>query len=87
MAAPFSEFVGNKRLLWIAQEWDKYADELAEWAMEHLVNRRDVWGQYTVREGEVGFVTLPIPERRGPVRTWSQCKSCGAISQAGQRRI
>lgn len=65
MAAPFSEFVGNKRLLWIAQEWDKYSDELAEWAMEHLVNRRDVWGQYTVREGEVGFVTLPIPERRG----------------------
>lgn len=65
MAAPFSEFVGNKRLLWIAQEWERYADELAEWAMEHLVNRRDVWGQYTLREGEVGFVTLPIPERRG----------------------
>ncbi len=65
MAAPFSEFIGNKRLLWIAQEWDKYSDQLAEWAMEHLVNRRDVWGQYTLREGEVGFVTLPIPERRG----------------------
>jgi len=65
MAAPFSEFVGNKRLLWIAQEWDKNSDQLAEWAMEHLVNRRDVWGQYTMKEGEVGFVTLPIPERRG----------------------
>ncbi len=65
MAAPFSEFVGNRRLLWIAQEWDKNSDQLAEWAMEHLVNRRDVWGQYTMKEGEVGFVTLPIPERRG----------------------
>jgi hypothetical protein len=61
---PFSEFAGNKRLLWIAEEWQRYSDELAEWAMEHLVNRRDVWSQYTVKNGEVGVVMLPIKERR-----------------------
>lgn len=64
MAQPFAEFIGNKRLLWIAEEWQRYADELAEWAMERLVNRRDVWSQYTLRNGEVGVVMLPIKERR-----------------------
>lgn len=64
MAAPFHEFAGNKRLLWIAEEWQRYADDLAEWAMERLVNRRDVWSQYTLRNGEVGVVMLPIKERR-----------------------
>ena len=64
MAQPFAEFAGNKRLLWIAQEWQRYADDLAEWAMERLVNRRDVWSQYTLRNGEVGVVMLPIKERR-----------------------
>src|SRR5436190_479557 len=61
---PFVEFAGNKRLLWIAEEWQRYSDKLAEWAMEHLVNRRDVWSQYTVKNGEVGVVMLPIKERR-----------------------
>ncbi len=42
----------------------RYADDLAEWAMERLVNRRDVWSQYTLRDGKVGVVMLPIPERR-----------------------
>jgi hypothetical protein len=64
MAAPFAEFHGNKRLLWIAEEWQRYADRLAVWAMERLVNRRDVWSQYTLRNGEVGVVMLPIKERR-----------------------
>ncbi len=64
MPAPFYEFAGNKRLLWIAEEWVRYADDLAEWAMERLVNRRDVWSQYTLRDGKVGVVMLPIPERR-----------------------
>ena len=50
--------------LWIAEEWQRYSDKLAEWAMEHLVNRRDVWSQYTVKNGEVGVVMLPIKERR-----------------------
>lgn len=64
MAAPFAEFAGNKRLLWIAQEWVRYADELAEWAMKRLVNRRDVWSQYTLRDGQIRVVMLPVKERR-----------------------
>ena len=64
MAAPFFEFAGNKRLLWIAEEWLRYADELAEWAMERLVNRRDVWSQYTLKDGKIRVVMLPIVERR-----------------------
>jgi hypothetical protein len=64
MAQPFAEFQGNKRLLWIAEEWVRYADELAEWAMERLVNRRDVWSQYTLKDGEIRVVMLPIMERR-----------------------
>lgn len=50
--------------MWIAHEWDRYSDELADWAMERLVNRRDVWSQYTVSKGEVRVFMLPIPERR-----------------------
>ena len=64
MPQPFFEFAGNKRLLWIAEEWMRYANDLAEWAMKRLVNRRDVWSQYTLRDGKVGVVMLPIPERR-----------------------
>ena len=64
MAQPFYEFTGNKRLLWIAEEWMRYADDLAEWAMERLVNRRDVWSQYTLKDGKIRVVMLPIPERR-----------------------
>jgi hypothetical protein len=60
----FPEFAGNKRLHWIAEEWLRYADQLAEWTMEHLVNRRDVWSQYIVKNGEVGVVMLPVKERR-----------------------
>src|SRR5215203_7315920 len=64
MSVPFIEFEGNRRLLWIAEEWQRYADELAEWAMENLVNRRDVWSQYTLRNGEISVVMLPVKERR-----------------------
>ena len=64
MAAPFAEFAGNRRLMWIAEEWQRYADELAEWAMERIVNRRDVWSQYTLKAGEISVVMLPIKERR-----------------------
>ena len=65
MAQPFVEFAGDKRLLWIAEEWIRYAPRLAEWAMERLVNRRDVWSQYTVKpDGRIGVVMLPIKERR-----------------------
>ncbi|MFN2502171.1 MAG: hypothetical protein ABR530_09180 [Pyrinomonadaceae bacterium] len=64
MPQPYYEFAGNKRLLWIAAEWHRYADALADWAMERLVNRRDVWSQYTLKDGKVRVVMLPIPERR-----------------------
>jgi len=64
MPAPFYEFAGNKRLLWVAQEWVRYAEELAEWAMKRLVNRRDVWSQYTLKDGKISVVMLPIAERR-----------------------
>ena len=60
----FREFANNKRLLWIAEEWHRYAPQLAEWAMERLVNRRDVWSQYTLRNGVIGVVQLPIKELR-----------------------
>jgi hypothetical protein len=64
MAAPFYEFAGNKRLLWVAAEWVRYSEDLAEWAMERLVNRRDVWSQYTLRDGKISVVMLPVAERR-----------------------
>jgi hypothetical protein len=64
MGAPYAEFEGNKRLLWIAEEWKRSADDLADWAMERLVNRRDVWSQYTLKAGEIRVVMLPIKERR-----------------------
>ena len=62
--APFVEFAGNKRLLWIAEEWIRYAPPLAEWAMERIVNRRDVWSQYTIKNDRISVVMLPIRERR-----------------------
>ena len=31
----------------IGKEWKSRRRELAEWAMLRLVNRLDVWGQYT----------------------------------------
>lgn len=64
VAQAFQEFKGNKRLLWIAQEWQSYSDKLARWAMKRLANRRDVWSQYTMSHGKIGVVMLPIKERR-----------------------
>ena len=61
----FNEFANDRRLLWIAEEWERYSDRLAEWAMERLVNRRDVWSQYTLKNGEIGVVMLPIKLRTG----------------------
>ena len=60
----FNEFADDKRLLWIAEEWDRYSEDLADWALERLANRRDVWSQYTLKNGEIGVVMLPIKERR-----------------------
>jgi hypothetical protein len=58
------QFAGDRRMLWIASEWQYYSARLADWALEHLANRRDVWSQYTLRDGEVRVVMLPIKERR-----------------------
>lgn len=57
----------------IGEEWALRASELADWAMEHLVNRRDVWGQYSVltpaerrRSGRsYKAMTLPMKDMRG----------------------
>jgi hypothetical protein len=64
MAVPFAEFLDDKRMMWIAREWLRHAGDLAEWAMERLVNRRDVWSQYTLKNGKISVVMLPIVERR-----------------------
>lgn len=62
--APWHQFLKDKHLLWIAKEWDRYAEPLAEWAMKRLVNRRDVWSQYTLSKGEIRVYMLPVAERR-----------------------
>ena len=57
----------------IGEEWFERASELADWAMEKLVNRKDVWGQYSVltpaerrREGKsYKAMTLPKKDMRG----------------------
>lgn len=58
----------------VAEEWKSRSRELAEWAMEKLVNRKDVWGQYaSLTEGEkkklgrtYKAMTLPVAAKRGP---------------------
>ena len=58
----------------IGEEWAQRAGELADWAMLRLVNRKDVWGQYSVltpaerrRSGKTyKAMTLPVKDKRGP---------------------
>lgn len=62
----------------IAEEWRERATELAHWAMQTLVNRKDVWGQYSVltpterqklaNAGKQGYkaMTLPAVNQRSP---------------------
>ena len=60
----------------IGQEWKERSRELADWTMERLVNRRDVWGQYALLSPEQAresgrtykAMTLPVPEMRGEDR-------------------
>lgn len=57
----------------IGEEWKARSSELADWAMERLVNRKDVWGQYSLlapheaREQGRTYkaMTLPIASMRG----------------------
>ena len=58
----------------VAEEWKERSRELAQWAMEKLVNRKDVWGQYgSLTPGEqkklgrtYKAMTLPVASKRGP---------------------
>jgi hypothetical protein len=60
----------------IGEEWKERSRELADWAMERLVNRRDVWGQYALLSPEQAretgrtykAMTLPVSEMRGEDR-------------------
>jgi len=51
----------------IAGEWADRAPALAEWTMNHLVNRTDVWGRYVRRKGDdaLQVVTAPFRDARG----------------------
>jgi hypothetical protein len=57
----------------IGEEWQARSQELAEWAMVHLVNRKDVWGQYSLLSPHEALeqgrsykaMTLPIASMRG----------------------
>ena len=51
----------------IGDEWADRAPALAEWTMNHLVNRTDVWGRYVRRKGDeaVHVVTVPFRHARG----------------------
>lgn len=57
----------------IGEEWAQRSKELADWAMLRLVNRKDVWGQYSVltpterrRSGKsYKAMTLPMKDKRG----------------------
>ncbi|MFK7854921.1 MAG: hypothetical protein AB8B79_12440 [Granulosicoccus sp.] len=55
----------------IAEEWRSRAVDLADWAMLRLVNRRDVWGQYSV---------LTPSERRNSDRSY-KAMTLPAVSQ------
>ncbi len=59
----------DPQLKWIAKEWEENAERLAAWGLKHLVNRFDVWGQYTLKSDALGksvsAVTLPIASLRG----------------------
>ncbi|MEM0969178.1 MAG: hypothetical protein AAGJ31_07510, partial [Verrucomicrobiota bacterium] len=54
----------------IADEWRERSHELATWAMDRLVNRREVWGQYTVLTPEErvklsrDYKALTLPQRK-----------------------
>lgn len=54
----------------IGEEWRRRAPDLAEWAWDRLVNRKDVWGQYTKmsererRESKRGYKALTLPQKK-----------------------
>ena len=54
----------------IGEEWKARSRELADWAFERLVNRKDVWGQYTVptakelQESKRSYKALTLPQKK-----------------------
>jgi hypothetical protein len=60
----------------IGEEWKERSRDLADWAMDHLVNRRNVCGQYALISPEQAresgrtykATTLPVPEMHGEDR-------------------
>jgi hypothetical protein len=58
----------------LSQDWRGQATQLASWAMQHLVNRTDVWGRYLPlksRKSDSGganhAITAPFRDERGKV--------------------
>lgn len=53
----------------IQTEWQKHAPALADWAMNHLINRKDVWGQYAPlkekekRTSKRGYRAMTLPQK------------------------
>lgn len=56
-------------LLVLAEEWKARSKELAEWAWHRLVNRKDVWGQYTAlskrekMDARKSYKALTLPQK------------------------
>ncbi len=54
----------------IAEEWRYRAPDLAEWAWERIVNRKDVWGQYTGmsererKSSKRSYKALTLPQKK-----------------------
>lgn len=53
----------------VGQEWADRAQDLAQWAMDNLVNRKDLWGQYSVltpseaRRSKTGHRAMTLPQK------------------------
>lgn len=50
----------------IGEEWRLRAHEMAEWAWNRMVNRKDVWGQYTSppRGSKKSYAALTLPQKK-----------------------
>lgn len=62
----------NNYLERIAEEWSERAGEMAQWAMQRMVNRTDLWGRYLKpnHRGEGGSnkaITAPFKKERGKI--------------------
>lgn len=59
-------FVKDPMLMAIAEEWQSRKHDLSQWVWQHLVNRTDIWGQYTGKpKSKYSALTMPRREKRG----------------------